>query len=462
MQDNKTTPTKRRKVTVLRVITVLLLVAGCAFAIFRLTLRSKLNARIEAIRAAGYPVTCAELDQWYKIPPDAENAAYTLADAFSCLVEPRYKQFVPIVGPLKLPARTEPLAEETKAYAALYIIDNKEALELLHAGAAIENCRYPVDLIAGPAALFHDMSSLKDCVRLLNVEAISRADSDPGLSARSIISSFGIARSLEKEPMLVSQIVRNACLGLTVSILKHLVNRTDFTDEQLRDLSGAVVRAQAPPALLRAFVGERCSSLAILKMPPAQMARIFPPSASPSRTRAEARRKTLAIAFHRFAGLVDRSTIIYLDMMEDYIEAIQLSQGRRRQAISAIEARYRAVLEADFLLGHLTASFGRIDAINLRGIAHLQTAQAALAIQRYRLATGRLPDTLADLVPTYLDTIPVDPFDGNELRYKKLEAGFVVYSIGEDSLDDGGKEKLPRTKTTGNSRYWDITFIVER
>ena len=71
MQDNETTPRKRRRVTVFRVIMVVALVAGCAFAIFRLSLRSKLNARIDAIRAAGYPVTWAELDKWYTIPEGA-------------------------------------------------------------------------------------------------------------------------------------------------------------------------------------------------------------------------------------------------------------------------------------------------------------------------------------------------------------------------------------------------------
>ncbi len=79
---------------------------------------------------------------------------------------------------------------------------------------------------------------------------------------------------------------------------------------------------------------------------------------------------------------------------------------------------------------------------------------------RILTATGRLPDVLTDLVPAYLDTVPTDPFDGNEMRYKKLEAGFVVYSIGEDLSDDGGKEKPPRR--TKESPNWDVTFIVER
>ncbi|MEA3226147.1 MAG: hypothetical protein U9Q07_09365, partial [Planctomycetota bacterium] len=340
MQDKEATPKKRRKVTVFRVIMVLLLVAGCAFAIFRLSLRSKLNARIEAIRAAGYPVTLTELDEWYAIPDDAENAAYTIISALSFRVEPHYTQFVPMVGPMELPARTEPLAEDTRGFTALYIIDNKEALELLHAGAAIEHCRYPVDLSAGHEVLLNDLSSLKKCVQLLNLEAISRIDSEPSLSARSIISAFGIARSFEREPIIVCQLVRIACQGSAVSTLEYLVNRTDFTDEQLKELSRAVVDAQAPAALSGAFVGDRCMSLDILRMLPAQPSReLSIMIGRSSKSGADAHLRALAFVLHRFAGLTDRSTIIYLDLMEDYVEATRLPFDRRRKTIEAIGAR---------------------------------------------------------------------------------------------------------------------------
>ena len=310
MRDNQMTPKKRRRVTFFRVVLALFLVAGCAFAIFRLLLRSKLNARIEAIRAAGYPVTCAELDAWYTIPDGAENAAYTIADAFSYYVERSHAQSVPIVGQAELPARTEPLTEEMKAAAGLYIIDNRKALELLHAGAAIEHCRYPIDLSAGHDALFHDLSSLKKGARLLSVEAIWRAESKPNLSVRSIASAFGLARSLEKEPTVASQLVRVACQALTVSTLERLVNRADLTDAQLDELSRAVARAQASSGMSRSFVGERCMGLAMLEMPPAQLARTLSQRGGSRASPAENNLRSLAIHLHSYAGLTDRSTII--------------------------------------------------------------------------------------------------------------------------------------------------------
>jgi len=54
-----------------------------------------------------------------------------------------------------------------------------------------------------------------------------------------------------------------------------------------------------------------------------------------------------------------------------------------------------------------------------------------------------------------------DPFDGAPLRYRRLEKSYVIYSVGQDGHDDGGREKPadwnPADKTTS-----DITFTVER
>jgi hypothetical protein len=83
INNNTTTPKKRRKIKVSLVLIILLLVSVAAFVYFRINLKWKLQTRIYAIRAAGYPVTISELNQWCTIPEDAENAAYTMIDAFS-------------------------------------------------------------------------------------------------------------------------------------------------------------------------------------------------------------------------------------------------------------------------------------------------------------------------------------------------------------------------------------------
>jgi hypothetical protein len=452
VNENGIIPKKRRRLKVSHVLLILLLICVGFFVYYRLSLKSKLQARIDAVRADGYPVTCAELDKWYKIPPNVENAAYTIIDAFSY-----YKQWdkeksksLPVVGQAELPARTEPLAEEMKTLIADYVADNKQALELLHAGAAIEHCRYPIDLSAGFETKVPNLSEIRTGVFLLKLEAILHAENGDGkLAVRSAKSCFGIARSLAKEPVTISQLVRAACQNVAVTIIEYCINRIELTDEQLVELIDCVQNSERISDMSCAFVGERCMGISFFKAPGSMNPDSF--DGIPVRP---------ILELYKAVGLADADEIIYLDLMEGYIKSDQLPFHKRQDAVKAINARLESTSKIHILLYTFMPSLLRITTIELRNIAQMRTARVALAIERYRLAAGKLPDALTDLVPAYLDAVPTDPFDGKEMRYKKLEAGFVVYSIGEDLSDDGGKEKPPRR--TKESPNWDVTFIVER
>jgi hypothetical protein len=270
MDENETAPGKRRRLKVSHVLLILLITGAGLFAYYRLTVRSKLQAAIDTIRTDGYPVTCAELDKWYTIPENTENAAYTIMDAFSY-----YKQWdkdksepLPVVGQAKLPTRTEPMDEEMKALIAQYVADNNEAIEMLHTAAAIEHSRYPIDLSAGFEAAIPDLSEIRTAVRLLELEAILHAENGDGKSAvRSVISSFGIARSLTKEPLLITQLVRNGCQNLAASTIEYCINRIELADEQLVKLIECVYNIELISDISCAFVGERCMGLSFFKDP---------------------------------------------------------------------------------------------------------------------------------------------------------------------------------------------------
>jgi hypothetical protein len=70
----------------------------------------------------------------------------------------------------------------------------------------------------------------------------------------------------------------------------------------------------------------------------------------------------------------------------------------------------------------------------------VQEVAVACALERYRLAHNRLPDTLNSLVPQFLASVPRDVIDGQLLRYRRTAADqFVLYSIGWNERDDGGQ-----------------------
>jgi ABC-type transport system involved in multi-copper enzyme maturation permease subunit len=73
----------------------------------------------------------------------------------------------------------------------------------------------------------------------------------------------------------------------------------------------------------------------------------------------------------------------------------------------------------------------------------------ACAIERFRLAEGKLPATLDKLTPKYLQKIPHDFVNGKPMKYKVAPEGYVLYSIGLNQVDDGG---LPDTTKTIQGR----------
>ena len=81
----------------------------------------------------------------------------------------------------------------------------------------------------------------------------------------------------------------------------------------------------------------------------------------------------------------------------------------------------------------------RVVVQDLGMLARTRAAEMALAIERARLATGAVVAEPADLVGAYVERVPADPFDGAPLRYRLLGPGYLIYSVGEDGVDDGGR-----------------------
>ncbi|MDR1146600.1 MAG: hypothetical protein LBK71_10765 [Verrucomicrobiales bacterium] len=80
----------------------------------------------------------------------------------------------------------------------------------------------------------------------------------------------------------------------------------------------------------------------------------------------------------------------------------------------------------------------------VRQLAQMETYRSetviACAVERCRLANGEVPDNLAALVPEYLEKLPVQVVNGKPFIYRKVDAdNYVLYSVGWDLRDDGGK-----------------------
>ena len=72
--------------------------------------------------------------------------------------------------------------------------------------------------------------------------------------------------------------------------------------------------------------------------------------------------------------------------------------------------------------------------------------RVACALAAYKADNGRYPDKLDALKPKYLPTIPLDSFSGEQLIYEPDATGYLLYSVGINGEDEGGRSysDLPR------------------
>ncbi len=66
----------------------------------------------------------------------------------------------------------------------------------------------------------------------------------------------------------------------------------------------------------------------------------------------------------------------------------------------------------------------------------------AVALERYKRAHGEYPGQLEALVPEYVGAIPPDMLTGAPLRYKRHAEAYILYSLGEDGVDQVAEAEL--------------------
>ncbi len=111
------------------------------------------------------------------------------------------------------------------------------------------------------------------------------------------------------------------------------------------------------------------------------------------------------------------------------------------------------------LMRLLAPAMKNADDVFLRRRARQSALEILLAVQAYQRDNGQYPAELADVVPKYLDQVPLDAFDrtGGTMHYRRDEAGgAVVWSIGPDGVDGNG-DVVSKT-----AQPPDVGFVIKR
>ncbi|MBN1508809.1 MAG: hypothetical protein JW955_18315 [Sedimentisphaerales bacterium] len=419
---------------------VILVVVGL-MALYIVVMRGRLDRRLEALRVAGYPTTLAELAEYGKLPAGAANAAGVYVKAFAAYTPPVDGPNVPYLGSAQLPGRGKPIPEPMARAVSQCLADNRLCLSLLHEAAGIAECDYEWDWRQSVTTGMSQLADVRHCAQLLALGAIYSANAgDPNAAVRCIEDGLRLADSLRREPALIHYLVRVACLGLMTGSLDRSLDTATFTDGQLMELDQSLTATAGTLDLTQVLITERCIMIETCRDP------FLAAGSTPSPR------------FRMLPGVTRTGIVDVLNYMGDCIEASRRPPIDRLEGFREATAKLKGLSFMHFMIKMLGPAMGRIAELDLRARAGIDLARTALAIERYRVVMGRLPEQLADLVPDYLKEVPVDPFDGRAIRYMRTEPGYRLYSILEDGQDNDGKEKSEVTR--GDPYDWP--FIVTR
>lgn len=417
--------------------------------------------KLAKLRQKGHPTTMAELNAWYADVPAESNAAVNLLAAvemFSTVVPDK----LPIIGPNA--ARVEPFdawSAEAKSLAADYVSSNVAAYAALNQTLKLPLSRYPGTFSYN--GMISHLSPIKQAAQKMTLAAQSAAEQGKAEEATEGIENvFRVARTIEGEPVFISVLVRNACVAIGASATERVINRLELSDSQISRIQTQISSALATNALARGLAGELAYGLEGFSMGPAQLAQLMNPVGGGAGLPSAGSR--IAHAFYAGSGLKGADQGAYLDAMirlqeaaaEDFPRRLNTASNIAYEATGGSNSWPMVRMMTKMTIPSLAKSFDR----DAQLTATLRCALTALAVERFRIAhEGKLPATLVELVPQYLADVPSDPYNGKPLLFKPLTKGFVVYSLGDDGDDDGGRPKKSGQKVAGDH---DVAFRIER
>lgn len=137
----------------------------------------------------------------------------------------------------------------------------------------------------------------------------------------------------------------------------------------------------------------------------------------------------------------------YDDLLASAAQIAKLPLPQQQAAWTKAVQRYDdSALNDRHLPGSIVMpALGRASLSFTQATTQRDAAVAGIALERFRLAHGTYPATLAELVPAYLTAIPLDPWDGKPIKYLPPDANRptpILYSVGENQMDNHGDGTL--------------------
>lgn len=376
-----------------------------------------------------------------------------------------------------IPSDSSALSEEWRAGMSFELAKHEHIMPRFERAAAIGAARFPIDFAKwsdSSSELMDAFAPLKTGAHLLDRTAVMHADAgreDEATYALEML--FRLAQSIENQPTVMSQLVWMSMISTAVTGMALVLGRCRLEGAHLARLDACLDRASAHDPFAVAFSGERCilrPSFKVRDARPEDMEKAIWEGMSKNIGGGEASDdEDLGLAPldfpgehgaghwrliyeipYKLAGLESLDCLLFMSAVEACLDVAKFSYAQkanwwRKNNWASRQGPGFLLLNSRTIMAH---PMSLLMSILLQDVRQAN-ARTALAVERYRLERGALPGSLAELP----GEVPTDIYSGAPLRYRRLDNGYVVYSVGFDGKDGGGE---PGNWHQGG----DITFHV--
>jgi L-rhamnose mutarotase len=418
---------------------VLIAVGVLVWSIWNYTATKSLRNELAKIRAAGEPLTFKELKEGLPEINEEENAGRYYAAALELQIRKAISEVFSddFYEYLRVP---DDQKDKTVLEKVGRILEaNRDVLELLDRAASMPQQDWDNGIEYGMAVLMRRLSHIRSLAKMLSMRCkylIINGDSDGAVN--SIISALKMAGSQKRQSILIVYLTRVGCVALACSDIQYVLENSRPSEAVLTKLQQVLLEHDQPQALVRVMMAERVYANSL-------MINIMPDDIK-QQLRKDGSMVNLQGGWPVNIGgspVMRQMAAGYLRDMTEFIKVMRKPWPEIYHASKKYASQDKSLfggLQDRSLFGCLLApALAKTVVQHGSCMALVRWARAAIAVHRYQRDNGKVPDTLQDLVPKYINAVPQDPFSGKEMLYKHDQNGYVIYSIGENLKDDGGE-----------------------
>jgi hypothetical protein len=336
----------------------------------------------------------------------------------------------------------ERTADENAKVADL-IMENQDIVREIRSMAARGAPVRALDLRKGFEVELPHLARLRSWARLLRQDAIVKAmQGNKAEAVEDIIAGMKLGDALVPEPLLITQLLRIAIYGIMNQTVQDCFDGGDLPPRLIRQLIDHMAQADHHRAFADAMAGELYTQLsAFSDMRTGKVSTVQMAAAGQGSTSEVISERVFLSLYGSPLGrpLMNMDEASYVDIMNQIVSAAELVYYRAAPELASVDKEIQILPRARILTKILVPGLVRVCEVQARHEAMLDLARLGLLIERYKAKNGSFPGTLDDIAAELGGSVPVDPFTGRPYHYRPSEDTFLLYSVGRNLRDDGGR-----------------------